>query len=399
MEEETVKKKTDDNAPKENLEGEFDTFEKTNYKKITYFSLLGIITTPITLINLLFNLDHTQERSGFDKFSKKAKTLYPILLSLAWVFVILIFLIIGIFFTSDTLSNQVFSHFFPEPTKLSDEFNMSYAETICPTLMVCPTPMEIITPIINLSEQNHNNSFETMNHEMIFIPGGEFYMGKSGSNKTDELFHKVEVSDFFIDKYEVSNAEYTKCVEAGYCTSPKIQFSESFGDLFSINKDFSDYPIVNVTWNQANDYCEWRGARLPTEAEFERAAGFNPESSYSFEYPWGNNQVNNTLANFRSSSPEPIDTYENGDNQLGVYNLVGNVWEWVNDNYSRFYYTEKEYLQEFKNPMGSKDSYGKVIKGGGWDSYEYQVTRYSKLSKSADTFLNNLGFRCANYSE
>jgi len=361
--------------------------------------LIGTLLLPFFIIFIWVNLWGLGKDSGFIFFEKWKKILLTLLSLVIW-FSIVFF--IFYYFNPD---HPIFS-FLPNSDKNCPTINEPIqTPIICPTQIICtevvsvPTPVIIATPSIDPNIVITNTPNSPDEYEMIFIPGGEFYMGKSGSNNTDELFHKVEVSDFFIDKYEVSNAEYTKCVEAGYCRSPKIQFSESFGDLFSINKDFSDYPIVNVTWNQANDYCEWRGARLPTEAEFERAAGFNPESSYSFEYPWGNNQVNNTLANFRSSSPEPIDTYENGDNQLGVYNLVGNVWEWVNDNYSRFYYTEKEYLQEFKNPMGSKDSYGKVIKGGGWDSYEYQVTRYSKLSKSAGTFLNNLGFRCANYSE
>ncbi|HSN95446.1 MAG TPA: SUMF1/EgtB/PvdO family nonheme iron enzyme, partial [Anaerolineaceae bacterium] len=176
----------------------------------------------------------------------------------------------------------------------------------------------------------------------ILIPAGKFMMGCDPENNAgvdcmpDILpLHEVELSAFYVDQYEVSNAQYARCVSAGKCTEPK-----SLGDAerpdYYLNPNHADYPVVAVDWTQADAYCRLVGGRLPTEAEWEKAA----RGDDLRPYPWGFEPPDCSRASFNSSKEgrcsdgaSKVGSYPEGASPYGVMDLAGNVWEWTNDWY------------------------------------------------------------------
>ena len=150
----------------------------------------------------------------------------------------------------------------------------------------------------------------------------------------EEPIHKVVLDAFSIDKTEVTNALYKDCEDQGVCDPPQDINSNSQASYYG-NPAFDDYPVIYVTWDQAKTYCEWRGGRLPTEAEWEKAA----RSADGRTYPWGET-IDDTFANFNYGIGDTtaVGSYENGKSPYGVYDMAGNVWEWVADWYSDTYY-------------------------------------------------------------
>jgi formylglycine-generating enzyme required for sulfatase activity len=159
--------------------------------------------------------------------------------------------------------------------------------------------------------------------DMVFIPKGEFNMGSK--DHSDEVPHKVVVDGYHIDKYEVSNAQYKEFMRATMHPAP------AYWDDPRLNKP--DQPVVGVNWYDSNAFCEWKGKRLPTEAEWERAAK-GPDESH---YPWGH-KIDPTRANYGQNvgKTQPVDSYPNGVSGYGLYNMAGNVFEWVSDWYTNF---------------------------------------------------------------
>ena len=191
--------------------------------------------------------------------------------------------------------------------------------------------------------------------------------------------HVVSLDAFYIDKYEVTNALYKNCVDAGGCTLP--------GDVSKYNNSqYANHPVVYVDWDQATAYCTWRGVRLPTEAEWEKAArGLSGEL-----YPWGNNAPNKDLANYGQNIGDTavVGSYESGKSPFGVYDMAGNVWEWVDSWYE---------LYPGASANGNPD-YGtkyRVLRGGSW----YYDTGYMQSAfrnwGHSDTRNSYYGFRCA----
>ncbi|UCD88665.1 MAG: SUMF1/EgtB/PvdO family nonheme iron enzyme, partial [Desulfobacterales bacterium] len=173
------------------------------------------------------------------------------------------------------------------------------------------------------------------------IPAGCFDMGDAFSEgDEDELpVHNVCISAFEMDVHEVTNAEYAECVNDGACTPP-TQPSSCTRMTYYGNPAYDDFPVIHVDWNQATDYCSWAGGkRLPTEAEWEYAARGGLSDK---RFPWGDS-INGTDANFWDSG----DPWDNDTSQVeyytpngyGLYDMAGNVWEWVNDWYQSDYYT------------------------------------------------------------
>ena len=123
-------------------------------------------------------------------------------------------------------------------------------------------------------------------------------------------------------KFEITNRQYAQCVKAGIC-SGKSSFAESR----------ALHPVVNVTWNDAVTYCRWVGGRLPTEAEWEKAAGWDDKTKTKHTYPWGNKSPTTDLLNYNSNQGDttPVGMYANRASHYGLYDMAGNVDEWVND--------------------------------------------------------------------
>lgn len=239
---------------------------------------------------------------------------------------------------------------------------------------------------------------------MVLVPAGEFTMGSRdlaaalaecqtfdpSCDQTwfeDELTpHSVTLDAFYMDVYEVTNGQYAACVDAGVCQPPTDTISDSRSSYYG-NPAFDDYPVIFVDWNMAKAYCEWRGARLPTEAEWEKAARGTDERIY----PWGE-EIDDTYANYNNTIGDTsrVGSYESNKSPYGLYDMAGNVWEWVADYYSDTYYSNSPSF----NPPGPGSGQERVLRGGSWYDPAF-LNRATTRLKQAEPVDNNYGFRCA----
>jgi iron(II)-dependent oxidoreductase len=226
--------------------------------------------------------------------------------------------------------------------------------------------------------------------EMVLIPAGTFMMGtspeeieaylkeygdwKKGWFLGEEPKHQVTLKSFWMDATEITNAEFAGFMETtGY--RPE---GEWFLDLRKV-----DLPAVYVAWDDAQAYCRWVGGRLPTEAEWEYAAG-GPEG-----YRWSlSNAFDAALYSFNRGYLEAVGRY--GANGYGLYDMSGSVWEWVGDWYDRDYYRSSP--QE--NPAGPESGVYRVIRGGAWDTSFFYLRTGSRSVGVPANRLTTLGFRC-----
>jgi formylglycine-generating enzyme required for sulfatase activity len=240
----------------------------------------------------------------------------------------------------------------------------------------------------------------------VFVPGATYDMGGSEQMaQTDERpVHSVTVSPFWIDKLEVTNGMYQLCVQSGKCKAPREDKSATHANYFT-SKDFADFPVILVSWQDASSYCSWAGRRLPTEAEWELAAR---GAGAPRLFPWGDQAPDATLANFDFAAKDTVrvGSSPNGASPFGALDMAGNVWEWVNDYYSPDYYNQSNGLTDPTGPKGT-DGGSKVIRGGSWadGTKELRVdnrgsAKSPKLSSDSRTEAfkgeanNRIGFRC-----
>ena len=239
---------------------------------------------------------------------------------------------------------------------------------------------------------------------MRLVPAGEFTMGSDADNALavcqkyssgcdggwyvdEEPPHTVSLDAFYIDTYEVTNALYADCVNEGACRPP-TQSSTDTRPSYYDEAEFDDFPVLYVDWNMATTYCEWRGGRLPTEAEWEKAA----RGTDGRAFPWGQ-EADDTYANYGVANGDTtrVGEYESGKSAYGVYDMAGNVWEWVSDWYAERYYQNSP----ASNPTGPDSGDGKVVRGGSWyDTAELIRTSVRNRFDPAEV-QNNFGFRCA----
>ena len=224
---------------------------------------------------------------------------------------------------------------------------------------------------------------------MMYIPEGEFQMGNDSSNFEREIpAHQVFLDAYWIDQTEITNVMYATCVAADGCKPPKESKSFTYPEYFA-NADFDDYPVVYVSWESASAYCNWVGGRLPTEAEWEKAA----RGTDGRNYPWGDGtELSCSMANWGTCMDDtaPVGSYEVGKSPYGLYDTAGNVWEWVNDWYDEFYY-QKSVLT---NPPGPGSGTERGLRGGAFDSLDSKIRtsyRFSAVPRAADYYI---GFRC-----
>lgn len=229
----------------------------------------------------------------------------------------------------------------------------------------------------------------------VYVPEGEFYMGASSQTDSQAFPNEqpqrlVFVSAFWIDRTEVTNAQYEQCVSAGVCTQPS---SSRYGD-----PKYADYPVVTVTWLQATDYCGWAGGRLPTEAEWEKAAR-GPASSPGAKrvWPWGNNTPNDTRANFNKSigNTVAVGSYPLGASPYGVLDMAGNAWEWAADYYAEDFYQTASANGLNSDPTGPEKGIFRVTRGGGYISDARYIRLAIRLETASNRVSGNIGFRCA----
>ena len=227
---------------------------------------------------------------------------------------------------------------------------------------------------------------------MVLIPAGEFKMGSRNGADDEQPVHTVYVDAFYIDKQEVTNAEYKKFLEDTGFKAPKEWNNPVLNP--------PNYPVVSVTWGDALAYAQWAGKRLPTEAEWEKAA----TSADSRMYPWGNDppdanggfRANYDPGNLIEDGHKftaPVGSFSMGTTDFGLVDMVGNVREWCADWYDARYYTKS---QGSKNPRGPSSSTGKrVLRGGGFEDRLVGIRTTSRLGLTPDTKLTSVGFRCA----
>lgn len=244
---------------------------------------------------------------------------------------------------------------------------------------------------------------------MVLIPAGEFEMGSISGESDEKPAHTVYLDAFYIDKYEVTNEQYRKFVRAtGYKepTGYKLmneQWKSGFKPWSEHNFGGDKNPVVCVTWEDANAYCKWAGKRLPTEAEWEKSARGKLEGKI---YVWGDNfPPLKNAGNFDDENAvdkDVITGYNDGyaftapvgrftPNGYGLFDMAGNVWEWVADWYSKDYYLNSPK----SNPMGPNSGEYHILRGGAWDYSLGRLLRVSVRASSPSVSTWNLGFRCA----
>lgn len=201
--------------------------------------------------------------------------------------------------------------------------------------------------------------------------------------------HKVKLDAYYIDIYDVTNSLYAACVKAGACTPPHVTRSNTRISYYG-NSMYNDYPVVYVDWEQAKFYCGWRGGRLPTEAEWEKAARGGLEGKL---YPWGDEPPDCSRVNFNGGACVG-DTSKVGDyppNGYGLYDMEGNVWNWVWDWYAEAFYANSP----FEIPQGPDTGQYHVLRGSCWGNvgWNIRITDRNKATPSYEDVYT--GFRCA----
>ncbi|MFN2140795.1 MAG: bifunctional serine/threonine-protein kinase/formylglycine-generating enzyme family protein [Candidatus Promineifilaceae bacterium] len=220
---------------------------------------------------------------------------------------------------------------------------------------------------------------------MHFLPAGTFAMGSASGDEDEQPVHEVSLDGFWLDETEVTNKLYRRCVREGPCNAPF--------DVVDAALKGDDHPVVGISWYDAQAYCTWVGARLPTEAEWEYASR-GPEGR---KYPWGNETPSCEIAQYGSCSGDtvPAGSLPGGAAWGGMLEMSGNVWEWVGDWYGSSYYE----VSPLQNPQGPESGSSKVVRGGSWGNgllYLRGATRDAFLPRNKYIYV---GFRCARSSD
>lgn len=269
---------------------------------------------------------------------------------------------------------------------------------------LAPTPTPLPVPTIPPTPTPEPLLTET-GARMLYVPGTIFRMGTDEGEPDEAPAHLVRMEAFFIDEVEATNGQYQLCVDAGVC-APPARRGATYHESYFDDPAFADYPVIFVNWYDAQTFCEWRGARLPTEAEWEMAASYDPAQAIKLRYPWGDAfdgesvnfcDVNCPLEKRDGSMNDghrdtaPVGSYRNGRSPNGAYEMAGNVMEWVSDWYDPRYYFESTDT----NPQGPVAGQFKAIRGGSWLSAAEELQTTVRSSFDPTVARANLGFRCA----
>lgn len=231
---------------------------------------------------------------------------------------------------------------------------------------------------------------------MILIPAGTFIMGSDGANSypKERPAHEVYLDAYYIDVTEVTNLYYIQCNQEGPCTPPINKNSVNHPSYYSTQFDtYHDYPVINVSWVQAEQYCEWRGGTLPSEAQWEKAARWDQATGTSRVFPWDGLILNDTRTNYASHLGETakVGSYPRGASPYGILDMAGNVAEWVYDWYQDNYYEHSPH----DNPLGPETGTGRVYRGGSYENPGAQLTTTFRQSDGPKKTFMTVGFRCA----
>jgi formylglycine-generating enzyme required for sulfatase activity len=310
------------------------------------------------------------------------------------------------------------------PTWISIENLIDFAmETYTPTTIVTPTASPL--PTLGIGSKRIRPKDEMV---MLYVPSGEFEMGNQDGYTNEKPPHMVGLDDFWIDQTEVTNAMFQKFVEATSYKTDAQKIGQSYvyqegKNIITVNKwklvnganwlhpegsdstiiGLDSYPVVQISWNDANAYCKWANARLPTEAEWEMAA----RGTDGRIYPWGNLPPKGTLANLADKNLDavwakkaindgfefasPVGIYPDGVSPFGALDMAGNAAEWVADLYQYDYYWRSPY----SNPTGPASGVMRVMRGGQWSFTADGLRSTARVPHSPTYSIDYSGFRCA----
>jgi len=240
---------------------------------------------------------------------------------------------------------------------------------------------------------------------MVYVPAGEFDMGSTEGDDDEQPVHTVALDGFWIDRTEVTHAQYERCVAAGACR-PRTFSGSGTRDLYFGDGAYADYPAIYVTWYQADIYCRWTGGRLPREAEWEYAAR-GPDG---WVFPWGD-AFDGTRLNYCDANCDrnwadetaddgyaniaPVGSFPAGSSWCGALDMAGNVWEWVADWYASDSYSPSP----ARNPAGPPSGESRVMRGGSWGFDPFYVRSANRDCYLPCNTYGHVGFRCARDSE
>jgi len=321
-----------------------------------------------------------------------------------------------------------------DKNKLAEQFPSVTAEvagglaTLSPSPTIKATERPTRAPTATLSATATLDIGSSMTNpidgaEMVYVPAGEFLMGSEDSDaESDEgPEHFVYLDAFWIYKYEVKNAQFAAFIaETGYETeAEEIGYGYVFnwGVLYNIDgaywaepqgpgsdiEGLGDHPVIHVTWQDANEYCQWASGRLPTEAEWEKAARGEDGRKYS----WGNSDISGVKANYCDKNciynwqdisqddgyerTAPVGSYQDGVSPYGVLDMAGNVMEFVYDWQGKDYYASSPGI----NPTGPEDGRYHVIRGGAWCTSEHFLTTWDRFGSTPGYEDDTIGCRCS----
>ena len=284
------------------------------------------------------------------------------------------------------------------PTLVATETQPQSTATTQPTAK----PSELTSGTQKISEKDQM--------AQVYIPAGEFTMGSNdpdskitwtGGRAAPEIpVNKVTLDSYWMDKFEVTTGQYATCVTAGGCKPPHLT-KYYIGPNYYGNPEFSNYPVIFVDWYMATAYCKWAGRRLPTEAEWEKAA----RGTDGRKYPWGNEPISGDRANFCDvncpktfANPNyddgykvtaPVGSYPKGASPYGVMDMAGNVWEWTSTIIMAYPYSATD-GREDPNMRAER-----VWRGGTWSDGTWWLHSALRYRAVQTYFYGNLGFRCA----
>lgn len=277
-----------------------------------------------------------------------------------------------------------------------------------------PKPKDLtITKKADLQAIGNSKTSPVDGMTLVYVPSGDFLMGTEIGLTDEQPIHKVYLDAFWVDQTEVTNSMYASCVEAGKCEKPSVV---SFYD----DPAYADHPVEFVSWRNAESYCAWAGRRLPTEAEWEKAASWDPYKNQQRVYPWGD-QYDCHMGNFDDEleidpslmqdgktncdgfvRSAPVGSFPGGASVYGALDLGGNVWEWVHDAFIEvdpFNASIENYyaVSPLENPQGVDPAITEYrsMRGGSYNfTFGYGRSAY-RLWYGLDDRYDGVGFRCA----
>lgn len=245
---------------------------------------------------------------------------------------------------------------------------------------------ETMPPGIERGEKTGEYVWKKDQAIMVYVPPGPFTMGSDNGQEWEKPAHTVDLDGFYIDQYEVSWRKW-KASGLPYRTVPNVRESVVFPPDWGLR---NAHPVVHVTWHDAKKYAAWAGKRLPTEAEWEKAA----RGTDAREFPWGNEPPTYKRAMYvdhplSQTSTAPVSCCEDGVSPYGAFNMAGNVWEWCEDSYVPGFYAKSPR----KNPVNLEKSNEKILRGGAFQLEPHYLRTYHRYWLSDVDRISDIGFR------